>query len=75
MTDIFETRVENWEPKEDQEIQKNPQEKEKERLRLQCHRVQQKINQSLLSNQEILHSTRKIQSFHRQLQGSTCNRK
>ena len=65
MTGFLETRVEYLEPKEDkkkifcscQEIEENPQEKEKGRLRLQCRRFQQRINQSSPSKQEILHST------------------
>ena len=54
MTDLFETRVENLEPKEDRKkssvaskkTKKSPQEKEKGRLLLQCRRVQGGINQS-----------------------------
>ena len=79
MTDFFETRVENLEHKEDKKkifssCQENPhesQEEEKGRLRLQCFRVQQRINQSSPFKQKILHSTRKMQSFYRLLQRFT----
>ena len=65
ITDFFETRIENLEPKDDkkkvfcscQEIQETPQEKEKGRLRLQCCRVQRRINQSSPPKLKIMYFT------------------
>ena len=66
MNDFFETRAENLGPKEDKKkppaaakkIKEIPKEKEKGRLRLQCRRVQQRIDRSSASKQEVLHPTR-----------------
>ena len=60
MNDFFETRVEILEPKEDkknfssfQKIEEFHQELDRGRFRLQCRRVQQRINQSLPSKKEV----------------------
>ena len=58
-----------------QEIEEIPQEKEKGRLRLQCHRGQRGKCWSSPSTQKILQSNLKLQSFYEQLQRSTCNGK
>ena len=58
MTDFFETREENLEPKEDRkkssaaskESKKAHKKRKKGRLRLQCRRVQRRINQGSPSN-------------------------